>query len=244
DGNWKFYRSKEDQTQSISHSIFMTNFPDHDMARNLWKVCNDYGVVVDAFNPYKKSKQLNKIIAEHFEVIMKGSVCWVHAKEMEACDPFICNDYYGSDSSGDEKDAKDDGSQEIKSQHIMISIPGPVNLYDILNKRKDSSDDLKYPPGFTPIMINVEEVNEKEKEGTSNEVNDHVNSTLNKLEESVPKGKLPSNNSVCSKRIHTGGSILELMDELVGQTVGYNMEGCMSNIEVIIGSQGECNIFK
>ncbi|GJT03088.1 hypothetical protein Tco_0824257 [Tanacetum coccineum] len=116
--------------------------------------------------------------------------------EMEACDSFICNDYYGSDSSGDEEDAKDDGLQEIKSQQIMM-LREPLNQV-----RKDSSDDLKYPPGFTPIVINVEGVNEKEKEATSNEVNDHVNSTLNKLEESVPKGKLSSNNSVCSKRIH------------------------------------------
>ncbi|GJQ92383.1 hypothetical protein Tco_0003522 [Tanacetum coccineum] len=68
----------------------------------------------------------------------------------------------------------------------------PFNLYDILNKRKDGGDDLKYPPCFTPSVINVEE-----------------------LEESVRKGKLSLNNSVCLKRVHTGGSILQLMDELV-----------------------------
>ncbi|GKD53238.1 hypothetical protein Tco_1286625, partial [Tanacetum coccineum] len=89
----------------------------------------------------------------------------------------------------------------------------PFNLYDNLNKRKNSGDDLKYPPGFTPSVINVEEVNEKEKGATSNEVNEHVNSTSNKLEEFVPKGKVSSNNSVCSKRIHSGGSILQFMDK-------------------------------
>ncbi|GJW68511.1 RNA-directed DNA polymerase, eukaryota [Tanacetum coccineum] len=104
----------------------------------------------------------------------------------------------------------------------------PFNLYDILNKRNDSGDDLKYPPDFTPSGINVEEVNKKVKRATSNEVNEHANSTSNKLEEFVPKGKLLSNNSVCSKRVHTGGSILQLMVELVnvGQTMGYNMEWC------------------
>ncbi|GJU75646.1 RNA-directed DNA polymerase, eukaryota [Tanacetum coccineum] len=107
------------------------------------------------------------------------------------------------------------------------------NIYDILNKRKDIGDDLKYPRSFTPSVINVEEVNKKEKGATSNEVNKHVNSTSNKLEEFVLKGKLSSNNSVCSKRVHTGGSILQLIDELVnvGQTMGYNMEGCMRNIK-------------
>ncbi|GJR22294.1 RNA-directed DNA polymerase, eukaryota [Tanacetum coccineum] len=91
----------------------------------------------------------------------------------------------------------------------------PFNLYDILNKRKDSGEDLKYPPGLTPSVINMEEVNKKVKGATSNEVNEHVNSTSNKLEEFVLKRKLSSNNSVCLKRVHTGGSILQLMDELV-----------------------------
>ncbi|GJZ17522.1 hypothetical protein Tco_0553645 [Tanacetum coccineum] len=44
------------------------------------------------------------------------------------------------------------------------------NLYDILNKRKDSGDYLKYPLGFTSSVINVEEVNENVKGATSNEV--------------------------------------------------------------------------
>ncbi|GKD99016.1 hypothetical protein Tco_1382913 [Tanacetum coccineum] len=87
----------------------------------------------------------------------------------------------------------------------------PFNLYNILNKRKDSGDTLKYPSGFTPNVINVEEV----KGATSNEVNEHVNSTSNKLEEYVPKGKLSSNNSACSKRVHTGGSILQFMDDIL-----------------------------
>ncbi|GKF95409.1 hypothetical protein Tco_0288144 [Tanacetum coccineum] len=43
-----------------------------------------------------------------------------------------------------------------------------------------------------------------------------------------------------------GGSILMLMDELVkvGQTIGYNMDGCMKNIEEIIESQGVDSVFR
>ncbi|GJT03647.1 RNA-directed DNA polymerase, eukaryota [Tanacetum coccineum] len=100
----------------------------------------------------------------------------------------------------------------------------PFNLYDILNKRKVSCDNLKYPPGFTPSGINVEEVNKKLKGATSNEVNKQVNFTSNKLEEYVPKGNISSNNSVCSKRVHTGGSILQLMDELVKETKMESIE--------------------
>ncbi|GJT68313.1 hypothetical protein Tco_1019793 [Tanacetum coccineum] len=111
----------------------------------------------------------------------------------------------------------DNNHNNIMPDKYKVLSEDPFNLYDILNKRKDSGDDLKYPPGFTPSVINVDEVNKKVK----NEVNEHLNSTSNKLEESVPKGKLSSNNSVCSNRVYTGGSILQLMEELVnvGQTM-------------------------
>ncbi|PWA47260.1 hypothetical protein CTI12_AA503330 [Artemisia annua] len=34
----------------------MTNFPEESTARDLWKVCNAYGTVVDVFIPFKRSK--------------------------------------------------------------------------------------------------------------------------------------------------------------------------------------------
>ncbi|GKC99754.1 RNA-directed DNA polymerase, eukaryota, partial [Tanacetum coccineum] len=289
DGNWKSYRSKEDQTQSIPQSVFATNFLDHVTAHNFWKVCNDYGVIVDAFIPYKKSKagkrfafvrfikvdnidrlvmnlcaiwigrfHLHENVARvhrerktyapsHPLMLIDERIVWIsregvplkvwtrntfakvaskwgdlvewedlsekslffHAKETEAWDLFICNDTYESGSSDDDdEDANDKGSQ---SRYKVTS----DNDVERVSESKYSGDDLKYPPGFKPSMINVEEVNEKEKWATSNEVSDHVNSTLNKLEEPVPKGKLTSNDSVCSKRVHMGGLILQLMDELV-----------------------------
>ncbi|GJT59541.1 RNA-directed DNA polymerase, eukaryota, nucleotide-binding alpha-beta plait domain protein, partial [Tanacetum coccineum] len=144
--------------------------------------------------------RLNEIIAERFKVIVKGSVYWVCVKEMEAYDLFICNNSYESESSDDEEDAKDDGSQSVDKvttnndvervsesscmhnndllydnnhNNIMLNknkvlSEDPFNLYDILNKRKDSGDDLKYPPGFTPSVINMEEVNKKVKGTTNN----------------------------------------------------------------------------
>ncbi|GJS57893.1 RNA-directed DNA polymerase, eukaryota [Tanacetum coccineum] len=50
------WHSKEDQTLRISKSVFVTNFPETCSSRDLWKVCNDYGSVVDVFIPIKKSK--------------------------------------------------------------------------------------------------------------------------------------------------------------------------------------------
>ncbi|GJS58640.1 RNA-directed DNA polymerase, eukaryota [Tanacetum coccineum] len=42
--------------QKISKSVFVTKFPEDSTARDLWKVCSDYGTVVDVFIPFKISK--------------------------------------------------------------------------------------------------------------------------------------------------------------------------------------------
>ncbi|GJY94178.1 RNA-directed DNA polymerase, eukaryota [Tanacetum coccineum] len=49
-------QSKIDQTSKISKSVFISNFPDDCLSRDLWKVCNGYGTVVDVFIPNKRSK--------------------------------------------------------------------------------------------------------------------------------------------------------------------------------------------
>ncbi|GJV31759.1 RNA-directed DNA polymerase, eukaryota [Tanacetum coccineum] len=181
DGNWKSYKSKEDQTQSI----FVTNFVEHVTARDLWKVCNGYGVVVDAFILYKKSKA--------------GSVYWVRAKEMEAWDPFICNDSYESDSYDDEEDAcmhnndllYDNNHNNIKPDKDKVLFEDPFNLYDILNKKKDSGDDLKYPPGL-PSVINLEEVNKKKKDAPSHKTTKRYIPVEKKSDAKKPGRQIPT----------------------------------------------------
>nr|GEX78691.1 RNA-directed DNA polymerase, eukaryota [Tanacetum cinerariifolium] len=51
-----FFKSKEEYTQANSKSVFVTNFPDHFSARDLWNVCLTYGIIVDVFVPFKRSK--------------------------------------------------------------------------------------------------------------------------------------------------------------------------------------------
>ncbi|GJT54195.1 RNA-directed DNA polymerase, eukaryota [Tanacetum coccineum] len=49
-------RSKEDDVQTISTSVFVTNFPDQYGAKDLWNSCKAYGYVVDAYIPDRRSK--------------------------------------------------------------------------------------------------------------------------------------------------------------------------------------------
>ncbi|GJY28000.1 RNA-directed DNA polymerase, eukaryota, nucleotide-binding alpha-beta plait domain protein, partial [Tanacetum coccineum] len=64
--NRSYNYSKEDQTQKISKSVFITNFPDHFTARDLWNVCLAYGNVIDVYIPIKKSKAGKKFAFVRF----------------------------------------------------------------------------------------------------------------------------------------------------------------------------------
>ncbi|GJS79726.1 RNA-directed DNA polymerase, eukaryota, reverse transcriptase zinc-binding domain protein [Tanacetum coccineum] len=70
-------RSDVDEVQKISTSIFVTNFPDQFYAKDLWKVCNQYGNVVDAFIPNRRSKSVaTKVQSNAFKKLkMKGDEC-------------------------------------------------------------------------------------------------------------------------------------------------------------------------
>ena len=49
------YRSKEDDLEKISASVFINNIPDSCSAKDLFNACKQYGHVVDSFIPNKRS---------------------------------------------------------------------------------------------------------------------------------------------------------------------------------------------
>ncbi|GKA36224.1 hypothetical protein Tco_0722715 [Tanacetum coccineum] len=111
----------------------------------------------------------------------------------------------------------------------------PFNIYELLQKKKNDVDSISkesdptYPPGFTPANAT-----HKNCEDTAS-VNDQVK-------------PISSNNfhSFCNIDILSGGSSLDVMDDLVkvGQTMGYNMDGCLKNISEIIGAQGDNDVIR
>ncbi|GJX67687.1 nucleotide-binding alpha-beta plait domain-containing protein [Tanacetum coccineum] len=48
--------SKEDEIQKISTFVFITNFPNQFTAKDLWNTCKQYGQIVDAYIPNRRSK--------------------------------------------------------------------------------------------------------------------------------------------------------------------------------------------
>ncbi|GJY34950.1 hypothetical protein Tco_0419419 [Tanacetum coccineum] len=135
------------------------------------------------------------------------------------------------EEKGQINDKLDEESTGQKMNHSV----DPFGIYPLLNKKKDTTEtnnnlehSLKYPPGFTPnedsdaFHMNVED----------DRNNDYV-------AESVCSGHFKKSEAPCSSR-----SILNLMEELVkvGQTMGYNMDGCMNNMTEIIESQGATEV--
>nr|GEX13663.1 RNA-directed DNA polymerase, eukaryota [Tanacetum cinerariifolium] len=114
-----------------------------------------------------------------------------------------------------------------------------------------SDDSLKYPPGYTPFdgtnektesdVVDRVQKCEDLKTGNKEKVNDaysdcqdYNNSKVNG-NESFSSGHFKK-----SELPRTGGSIIGVLEEVVkvGQVMGYKMEGCISNLGEIIGSQG------
>nr|GEU51571.1 ribonuclease H-like domain-containing protein [Tanacetum cinerariifolium] len=120
----------------------------------------------------------------------------------------------------------------------------PFNIYELLkkNKRDDKKspcvdDSLKYPPGFIPVDVTKGSL--KKDDGFNKE--DHECSQSIHVDEKEDVAEFfCSGHFKKSKAPHTSGSIVELIDDLVkvGQTMGYNMDGCIKNIGMIIDPQG------
>ncbi|GJZ99205.1 RNA-directed DNA polymerase, eukaryota [Tanacetum coccineum] len=198
-------------------------------------------------------------IFESFKLIYQGKAYWVRAKEVPGWVPDFVEQNDEENESDDENfegELNEDilrNDEDLEGDNEMNAVPDtlfedelsksnggeafvgqnemqsedPFNIYTLLNKKKEdnkkgssTNDSLKYPPGFTPredIETDVEKSNQRN--GSVREIGEEVK---------------------VSDDMKSGGSILLLMDELVkvGQSMGYNMDGCMKTIEEIIESQG------
>ncbi|GKA50751.1 hypothetical protein Tco_0743824 [Tanacetum coccineum] len=187
---------------------------------------------------------MNEIINESFKLILKGKVHWLRAKEFDAWVPKFLNEEYSSDEESSESD---EGSKFEGNDFVTKADPNtaneespqskdPFNIYELLQKKKVNIQPSKdsgpsHPHGFTLI--------EDESDFVKDPPIDKVKPIPTKNCSNCLNG-VPSSQRSTSMLV-SRGSILEVMDDLVkvGQTMGYNMGGCLQNITKIIGAQGE-----
>ncbi|GJZ54948.1 RNA-directed DNA polymerase, eukaryota [Tanacetum coccineum] len=179
----------------------------------------------------------NVIINDKTKIIVKGKIFWLLIKELET---WSLNFKDGNDDDSSSKDESFDEEMENKSGSIEndFELDNDNDLDHRHNDKEASASlDPKFPPGFTPAEV-VENVMEDNLERAPKPKDDVVDT--NKDTNSATSRY----NDVFKHKL--GGSILHVMDELikVGQTMGYNMEGCMKNIEAIISTQGDHQVFR
>nr|GFA22734.1 nucleotide-binding alpha-beta plait domain-containing protein [Tanacetum cinerariifolium] len=194
--------------------------------------------------------KLKTVVFDSFKMVYRGMTCWVRAIEggkegYDVNDGSHEDDIYGGvsenlkdvEGESDREEVPKINFEEVPNKSIFegnsvrqndVHFEDPFGIYKVLNKKRDGKniddkheDSLKYPYGFTPNEEGDVPIEKVDNWSDENRVNDG---------QEDKKSKVP----------RKGGSILELIDDLVnvGQTMGYDMTGCIKNMEEIIESQG------
>ncbi|GKE08530.1 RNA-directed DNA polymerase, eukaryota, nucleotide-binding alpha-beta plait domain protein [Tanacetum coccineum] len=212
-----------------------------------WGSLSDVDEADDPSLPYKKLCVITKpdvSIDYKLKVIVKGRVYWVRIKELDLWSPKFSN--YLSDSDSDKDTSVDEnlnhdcGNIDLNGDNVNDLDPDHVSKSSFVKKTAScgtKSDDPLFPPGFTPVVESINHVGSKE----DNIDQPSCESKSNKEGQSYIKS---GNNRILNFK--TGGSILDVTESVVeiGQTMGYNMEVCLKNIESIIGDQGDFQFLK
>ncbi|GJW72853.1 RNA-directed DNA polymerase, eukaryota [Tanacetum coccineum] len=201
----------------------------------------------------KTSREDN--ILERFKITVRGKIYMIRAKELFMWSPIFkepANTGYNSDKDADVGDHEindngndyrnleeesdieavsdtvfgdsiDNNTGEQEHSNLSATKEGsydPFNIYDLLNKQQGQVGSASSKSRTSEFCSRVVEE-----------------------AQAVDDNPSPVPNAI-NKRSKTGGSILDLLDELikVGNTMGYSLDGCAKDLENIIGLQGECDV--
>ncbi|GJY02450.1 RNA-directed DNA polymerase, eukaryota [Tanacetum coccineum] len=159
----------------------------------------------------------------------------------------VFGDVYGSDDDGVPETvfgSNTSSPNQVNGGKENSKSEDPFGIYDMLANKKDnvtseSRPYLSHPPGFTP-----EGVVHYEKMGTANGEADNNGGKDNSVTFSArvmnTSQYIPEemhSDSVGSKTVHNGGSVLGVMEDFIriGQAMGYAMEGSVKDLATIIG---------
>nr|GEW89565.1 hypothetical protein [Tanacetum cinerariifolium] len=165
----------------------------------------------------------HRIIPEEAKITHRGKVFWIRAKETTGWFPDFEeetdeDDQSNVNSKGGMPNERETGfADEFDGEDVpetLFEKEEPIQNQNKNTIKQESESSLNHSPGFTPKAGSVRsQVNEEEVRGSNFENVDQK---------------------------HCGGSILNLVDDVVKvrRVMGYNMDGCLANIENIIESQG------
>nr|GEY38441.1 RNA-directed DNA polymerase, eukaryota [Tanacetum cinerariifolium] len=249
-----FQRSGEDHVIHISKSIFVTNFPEDCGSHDLWRVCEGYGKVVDVYILNRRSRLGNPAsnvqgnmgsYATAVRGIVPLTVPCVHVLSIVAVEGFpkVKLSYLGGFWVMIELE------NEVSKSSLLDHV-GVKSWYHIMQEATQDfvSEErvafLVTPPVFTPDVSEFLKDKGGEDDTISNDVEKektppvHANVMNTNIE--VTKWFIGESTSIHTGPVHNGGSIFDVLEDMVrvGYSMGYNLEGCLKDIESINGAQG------
>ncbi|GJR55439.1 RNA-directed DNA polymerase, eukaryota [Tanacetum coccineum] len=184
--------------------------------------------------------KMDVVINDKRKIIIHGIAYWIRVKEFDAWVPDFEDDD-DSLSSGEDapifnNDIEDSELPKVRQPNEEKPVSeDPFGIYGLLHKNNNNnfgsmkSVDPKFPHGFTPSTSDQEKPKEDPVQVSSNCA--HPSSSRTR-ESKKNRGmtSFPNSHSGSFKQ-KAGGSIIDLMDELVnvGRAMGYKMDGCLGN---------------
>ncbi|GKA01721.1 RNA-directed DNA polymerase, eukaryota [Tanacetum coccineum] len=167
-------------------------------------------------------------------------------KDMESDGEAVSDTYFGENSDNLNKE-----HDQVLSPKVVVSSPDPFNIYETLRKKSDKvlhnepDSSIPFPPGFTPrndnLNVDDQVVKDKTPVLSQRQSEGFCSRVMEDLHQDADHS-FSDNNSIGNKGRDSrkGGSILDVLDGMVkvGQAMGYDMDGCLKDMEKIIGSQG------
>ncbi|GJW51802.1 RNA-directed DNA polymerase, eukaryota [Tanacetum coccineum] len=194
----------------------------------------------------------NLIFFAHKETVYTSEDEFVHSPKKGSVHSSVREEASGDDSESDVEEVSEtifgdnssspiNNSDEMSKQHSE----DPFKIYDILKKQtggetREVSSSLSHPPGFTPEVSEIRKENVQGAEECPSLVNAKV---MNNSQEVFQDA---NSESVDPNVVKEGGSVLEVLEDMirVGQAMGYTMDGCVKDLERIIGTQGADDVHR
>nr|GEY43063.1 RNA-directed DNA polymerase, eukaryota, reverse transcriptase zinc-binding domain protein [Tanacetum cinerariifolium] len=250
------YQSKEDEVLKMSTSVFVANFSDSFGAKDLWNTYKQYGMPIFLIED-RKQRQSSLHNIDGVKRGSQNSKMDSDSSPVMVLDDSCLNEkYYSLRLMGKVKDFA-----TLANLKVVIANEGFDNIkFNYMGGYWIQLASSNFNTDGRVTRVEIEDFpNQKGKEDSVGQGNvqsedpfniyellNHKRPIIDKNSNSkeslkYPPGYTPTGSYFKKSEVpKSGGSILQLIDDLVkvGETIRYNMKGCMKNMEEIIKLQG------